>query len=118
MDNWPDEATVPSFGPRMRSSRCGKLGATAIPNWIDRADTLTGRRHVVAGACELGSLNAVRPRLPLLLVLRLYFGLAFHHLLVGLGDRRRCRGHLFLIAQNQLQRAERIQEAETPEMNG
>jgi hypothetical protein len=33
----PDDAMVPSFGPRMRCSRCGKLGATAIPNWVERA---------------------------------------------------------------------------------
>jgi hypothetical protein len=42
MDGWPDDATVPSFGPRMRCSRCGKLGATAVPNWIERADRLPG----------------------------------------------------------------------------
>jgi len=42
MDEWPDDATVPSFGPRMRCRSCGKLGATAIPNWIERADTLPG----------------------------------------------------------------------------
>jgi hypothetical protein len=43
MDDWPDDATVLSFGPRMRCSSCGKLGATAIPNWIGRTDTLPGR---------------------------------------------------------------------------
>ena len=42
MDDWPDDAAVPSFGPRMRCSRCGKLGATAVPNWIERADRLPG----------------------------------------------------------------------------
>jgi hypothetical protein len=42
MDDRPDDATVPSFGPRMRCSRCGKLGATAVPNWIERADKLPG----------------------------------------------------------------------------
>jgi hypothetical protein len=42
MDDWPDDATVPSFGPRMRCSRCGKLGATAVPNWIEQADRLPG----------------------------------------------------------------------------
>ena len=42
MDDWPDDTTVPSFGPRMRCSRCGKLGATAVPNWIERADRLPG----------------------------------------------------------------------------
>ena len=31
MDDWPDDAAVPSFGPRMRCSRSGKLGATAVP---------------------------------------------------------------------------------------
>jgi hypothetical protein len=36
MDDWPDDATVPSFGPRMRCSACGKVGATAVPNWIER----------------------------------------------------------------------------------
>jgi hypothetical protein len=40
MDGWPDDATVPSFGPRMPCSRCAKLGATAVPNWIERADRL------------------------------------------------------------------------------
>jgi hypothetical protein len=34
MEDWPD-ATVPSLGP-------GKLGVTAIPNWIERAGTLPG----------------------------------------------------------------------------
>jgi hypothetical protein len=43
MDDWPDDATVPSFGPRRRCSCCGKLGATAVPNWIERADRLPGR---------------------------------------------------------------------------
>ena len=42
MDDWPDDATVPSFGPRMRCGQCGKLGATAVPNWIERADRLPG----------------------------------------------------------------------------
>jgi hypothetical protein len=44
MDDWPDydDATVPSFGPRMRCSRWGKLGATAVPNWIEQADRLPG----------------------------------------------------------------------------
>jgi hypothetical protein len=42
MDDWPDDATVPSFGPRMRCSRWGKLGATAESNWIEQADRLSG----------------------------------------------------------------------------
>jgi hypothetical protein len=43
VDAWPDDVPVPWFGPRMRCSRCGKLGATAIPNWIERRDKLPGR---------------------------------------------------------------------------
>jgi hypothetical protein len=40
VDDWPDDATVPSFGSRMRCGR--KLGATALRNWIERADRLPG----------------------------------------------------------------------------
>jgi hypothetical protein len=42
MDDWPDDLTVASFGPRMRCWRCGKPGATAVPNWIERADRIPG----------------------------------------------------------------------------
>jgi DNA-directed RNA polymerase subunit RPC12/RpoP len=42
VDAYLDDVPVPSFGPRMRCSRCGKLGATAIPNWSERADRLPG----------------------------------------------------------------------------
>jgi hypothetical protein len=35
MDDWPDDATVPSFGPRMRCSHCCKLGATAASRPTD-----------------------------------------------------------------------------------
>jgi predicted RNA-binding Zn-ribbon protein involved in translation (DUF1610 family) len=41
-DAHPDDVPVPSFGPRMRCTRCGKLGATAIPNWKEKADYLPG----------------------------------------------------------------------------
>jgi hypothetical protein len=44
VDAHPDHVTVPSFGPRMRCSKCGKLGATAIPNWIERRDSEPGGR--------------------------------------------------------------------------
>ena len=33
INEWPDDATVPSFGPCMRCTRCGKLGATAVPKF-------------------------------------------------------------------------------------
>jgi rRNA maturation protein Nop10 len=36
VDGWPDDAAVPSFGPRMRCTKCGKLGATAVPNWREQ----------------------------------------------------------------------------------
>ncbi len=33
VDGHPDEATVLSFGPRLRCSKCGKLGADVRPDW-------------------------------------------------------------------------------------
>jgi hypothetical protein len=44
-DQWPDDVPVPSFGPRMRCTKCGKLGATAIPNWVERRESEPGGRN-------------------------------------------------------------------------
>jgi hypothetical protein len=38
VDAFPDHVPVPAFGLRMRCTRCGNLGATAIPNWNERPD--------------------------------------------------------------------------------
>ena len=35
VDAWPDDLAV-SFGPRMRCSKCGKLGAMVRSNWTER----------------------------------------------------------------------------------
>jgi hypothetical protein len=42
VDALPDDVPVPSFGPRMRCNKCGHLGSTARPNWIERLDYLPG----------------------------------------------------------------------------
>jgi hypothetical protein len=44
VDGWPDDVPVPSFGRHMRRTRCGNLGASAIPNWIERGNSLPGTR--------------------------------------------------------------------------
>jgi hypothetical protein len=33
VDDWPDEVLVISFGPRMRCTNCGHLGANVMPDW-------------------------------------------------------------------------------------
>jgi hypothetical protein len=33
VDAYPDDVTVPSFGPRMRCGKCGHLGAEVRPDW-------------------------------------------------------------------------------------
>jgi hypothetical protein len=53
VDAWLDDVTVPSFGPRMRCTKCGQVGATAIPNWKERADILPGgARYQASGPYE------------------------------------------------------------------
>jgi hypothetical protein len=37
VEPWPDEITVPSFGPRMVCTGCGIIGADARPNWKEQA---------------------------------------------------------------------------------
>jgi hypothetical protein len=43
-NRWPDDVTVPTFGPRMMCSSCGIVGADARPNWKEQPprETLTG----------------------------------------------------------------------------
>jgi hypothetical protein len=34
--HWPDDVSVPTFGPRMVCTRCGIVGADARPNWLEQ----------------------------------------------------------------------------------
>ncbi len=45
-DRWPNEVTLPSFGPRMVCTGCGIVGADVRPNWQEREgrESLTGAR--------------------------------------------------------------------------
>ena len=53
VDAHPDHVTVPSFGPRMRCTKCGHLGADARPNWKERADYMPGgARYQALGPYE------------------------------------------------------------------
>ena len=42
--DYPDQARVPAFGPKMVCTGCGIIGADARPNWVDRPEreSLTG----------------------------------------------------------------------------
>jgi hypothetical protein len=44
---WHDRVPVPTFGPRMVSTRCGIVGADARPNWNERPEWrgLTGAQY-------------------------------------------------------------------------
>jgi hypothetical protein len=35
VDAYADDVAVPSLGPRMRCTKCGRLGAYARPNWSE-----------------------------------------------------------------------------------
>ena len=45
VDAWPDDVPVSSLGRHMRCTRCGNHGVTAIPNWIERGNSLPGTRR-------------------------------------------------------------------------
>ena len=49
-----DNVPVPSFGPRMRCGRCANLGATAVPNWIERRLLSKGARWQYSGPQRMG----------------------------------------------------------------
>jgi hypothetical protein len=36
-ERWPDDAPLPTFGPRMVCTRCGIIGADARPNWMEKS---------------------------------------------------------------------------------
>jgi hypothetical protein len=41
---WPDDLSVPTFGPRLVCTRCGIVGADARPKWKEKParESLTG----------------------------------------------------------------------------
>jgi hypothetical protein len=48
MNEWPDDATVRSFGPRMRCTRCGKLGRRLCPIGSNGStDLIAGQRPAI-----------------------------------------------------------------------
>ena len=48
VDGYADDATLPSFGPRMVCTSCGIIGADARPNWREQTErpSLTGSRRL------------------------------------------------------------------------
>ena len=50
---WPDDVLVLSLGPRMRCSKCGKLGAMVRPDWTER---LPANTHPAAECAAYGHL--------------------------------------------------------------
>ena len=43
---FPDDATVPSFGPRMVCTVCGAIGGEVMPNWNERTSICLYGSHL------------------------------------------------------------------------
>ena len=43
---FPDDATVPSFGPRMVCTVCGAVGGNVMPNWNERTSVSLYDSHL------------------------------------------------------------------------